>query len=322
MENTLYLELETSTLEVKQEGEEGLFEGFLSVMNTPDQGKDIVLPGAFKASLEAYQKKGEPVPLLWQHDKTQPIGVMYAAEEKSVGNRYGLFGKFKLVLGVQKAKEAYLLLKAKAIKGLSFGYRPLEVDYDAKGHRLLKSVDFREGSLVTFPMHQEAEVMAVKGALSFSQVLQLETARRDWWQIIEALKSSLDSIAQSEGTEAAKLEMAQASIREFAQAAYQWFVLVSSGSLKGAEGLEHLHKAWMEEVKAGRMLSAVNKRDIAEAIRILQDLLTRAEQSEKPLEADEEEGGITEEEILKALRDDMQSYALMGDIRTFLGGSR
>ena len=49
--------------------------GYASVFGLRDQGGDVVLPGAYGASLNRMAREGRRVRMLWQHDPTQPIGV-------------------------------------------------------------------------------------------------------------------------------------------------------------------------------------------------------------------------------------------------------
>ena len=52
--------------------ETGRFEGYASLFGVVDLAKDVVVPGAFRASLAARGARG--VRMLWQHDPAEPIG--------------------------------------------------------------------------------------------------------------------------------------------------------------------------------------------------------------------------------------------------------
>lgn len=148
-------------LEVKlaADAAEGTIEGYGSVFGLLDRGGDIVMPGAFKASLADWRKKKALPPMLWQHDPWQPIGVWTDATEDEKGLK--LTGK--LILDVGIAKEARALIGAGAVKGLSIGYKTKDYEIDrSTGARRLKKVDLWEISLVTFAMLPEAQVTSVK----------------------------------------------------------------------------------------------------------------------------------------------------------------
>ncbi|MGL4973798.1 MAG: HK97 family phage prohead protease, partial [Bosea sp. (in: a-proteobacteria)] len=51
---------------------DGMFEGYASLFQVPDLGRDVVEPGAFAESLRRRGPAG--VKLLWQHDPAEPIG--------------------------------------------------------------------------------------------------------------------------------------------------------------------------------------------------------------------------------------------------------
>jgi HK97 family phage prohead protease len=136
---------------------EGTFEGYASVFNIPDTGRDIVMPGAFTHSLAKRGLRG--VKLLWQHEPAQPLGTWLALKEDA----RGLKVRGRLNLEVARARELLALMREGAVDGLSIGFRTERAASDRKsGVRLLKQVDLWEISLVTFPMLPQARVTCVK----------------------------------------------------------------------------------------------------------------------------------------------------------------
>lgn len=136
--------------------EAGCFEGYASVFGVVDQGLDVVQPGAFAKNLGKRK-----VRMLWQHETDKPIGVWEEIRE----DERGLFVKGRLILGVEKGKEACELLKAGAIDSMSIGYRTIEAESETisgRGVRKLTEIDLFEISLVTFPMLPDAKVTDVK----------------------------------------------------------------------------------------------------------------------------------------------------------------
>jgi HK97 family phage prohead protease len=140
-------------LEVKEDGDARTVEGFASVFNNIDSYNDIVMPGAFAKSI-----KGRNPVMLWQHDSDEPIGVWDTVEEQ----KKGLYVKGR-ILQTSMGNDAYTLVKAGAISGMSIGYaaRKWEIDAD-KGIRKLTEVDLYEVSLVTFPANEKAQITRVK----------------------------------------------------------------------------------------------------------------------------------------------------------------
>ncbi len=144
------------SLQVKSVDGLGKFAGYASVFDVVDNQKDLMLKGAFADTL----KQGvQHIKLLWQHLQSEPIGVF----DRMFEDAYGLYVEGRLLLDVQKAKEAHALLKEGAISGLSIGYSPVKYRIDNEtGVRLLAAVELWEVSLVTFPANAAANVTVVK----------------------------------------------------------------------------------------------------------------------------------------------------------------
>lgn len=144
-------------LDLKSVAGDGLFEGYASLFNREDLGRDIVLPGAFRDTLRERGPAG--VRMLFQHDPAQPIGVWEQLTEDS----RGLFVRGRLMPDVARAREILALMRAGAIDGLSIGFKAQRVRRDrVRGLRLIEKVDLWEISIVTFPMLPGARVAAVK----------------------------------------------------------------------------------------------------------------------------------------------------------------
>jgi len=161
--------------DIKAIGDDGLFVGYASVYGVKDRGGDIVMPGAFTKSLQTYP--AGRVKMLWQHDRSEPIGVWTKFEEDA----RGLKAEGRLILETAKGREAHALMKAGAVDGLSIGYRTVRDAIDrAKGARLLHELELREVSIVTFPMNEDATVSSVKSSNSTIRELvdALNGARR------------------------------------------------------------------------------------------------------------------------------------------------
>ncbi|MER2536038.1 MAG: HK97 family phage prohead protease [Rhizobiaceae bacterium] len=144
-------------LEVKDLSEDGTFEGYGSIFNNVDSYGEKVVPGAFIESLAKHRREGSSVLMLWQHNPNEPIGVW----EDLAEDAKGLWGKGRLLVEVQRAKEVHVLMKNKAIRGLSIGYREIDADQD-NAVRLLKKLDLWEISPVSFPANRRARVESVK----------------------------------------------------------------------------------------------------------------------------------------------------------------
>lgn len=147
--------INNTQLQYKNYANNGEFIGYASIFNVKDHLGDIVLPGAFAKSLKANPE----VKLLWQHQQKEPIGVIQELYEDERGLRI----KGQFLLEVARAKEAYALVKNKAIKGLSIGYNIDDFYYEGNV-RYIKAVSLLEISLVTLPANPLAEVTHIKDA--------------------------------------------------------------------------------------------------------------------------------------------------------------
>lgn len=183
------------SLDVKSLKEDGTFEGYGSVFNVIDSYRDIVMPGAFAASLS--KRKSSGIKLLWQHDSSQPIGIW----EDLAEDQKGLWGRGRLLTDVsQQAREAHGLLKAGAINGLSIGYREIksEPHADKPGVVKLTELDLREISIVTFPANDKSNVDHVKAILARGEtptVRQFEEFLRDAGGFSKSLAAAIASKA-------------------------------------------------------------------------------------------------------------------------------
>ncbi len=130
------------------------FAGYAAVFGKRDSGGDVILPGAFAATLAARRDAGVRLPLLWQHRGNQRIGWIDMAEE----DRHGLRVIASLCAGAgPSAAAAAKALADGAVNGLSFGYRVRDAAPQSGG-RELRALDLIEVSLVTRPMQQLARV--------------------------------------------------------------------------------------------------------------------------------------------------------------------
>ncbi len=167
-------------LNIKSVSESGEFSGYGSVFGVKDSYSDIVVPGAFKASLANWQEKNQLPALLWQHRMDEPIGIY----TKMAEDDDGLYVEGRLLIDDDPlAKRAHAHMKAGSLSGLSIGYSLGDYEWDKdKGAWLLKEIDLWEVSLVTFPANDEARISDVKNALKRGESVspkQIERVLRD-----------------------------------------------------------------------------------------------------------------------------------------------
>lgn len=166
--------LDLGAVDVKMLDEEaGIFEGYASTFMGVDSYGDMILPGAYANTLT---NRARPVQLRWNH--TGPvIGKWLEAYEDDKGLRV----KGQIVLGHSVGRDAYALMKAGAVTGLSIGYRIPSGGAEKDGRvRKLKRIDLVEISVVETPADMGAQIGDVKSALDACMSLKdVEALLRD-----------------------------------------------------------------------------------------------------------------------------------------------
>ena len=203
--------------EIKEISAEGSFEGILSPYNVVDLGKDIVEPGAYTKTI---QEHGSTVPMLWQHKTDVPIGTLTLVDGPDA-----LRVKGQLLMELPEAQKAYLLIKARIVKGLSIGYDTIKSVKDALDNSIRRLTELRlwEGSLVTFPMSEQALITSVKTRGETKDDFNTELAEIQLedmgYQMFCALRCSLGSLPWASGmTRDEKVSAAEVTLQQFSEA--------------------------------------------------------------------------------------------------------
>ncbi len=138
---------------------DGMVEGYASLFGEIDQARDMMMAGAFRDTLRL--RGVRRIPMLFQHDPAEPIGIWLELVEDS----RGLYARGRLIPDVQRSREVLALVKAGAIDGLSIGFRTVKGRVEPRTRiRRIDAVDLWEISIVTFPLLAGARVRAVKDA--------------------------------------------------------------------------------------------------------------------------------------------------------------
>lgn len=170
--------IDAAELKFSSDGDAMTISGYGAVFGNIDAYGDMILPGAFAASLAAHKSAGTMPQMLLEHGSSPlPIGVWKSMAEDGHGLK--VEGEFlTTALGIDSWKAA----KAGAINGLSIGYRPTEFQMRQKPEdprRFLKSVDLIEVSLVGRPANDKARVSQVKSADEIKTIRDFEGFLRD-----------------------------------------------------------------------------------------------------------------------------------------------
>ncbi|MFV5500434.1 HK97 family phage prohead protease [Acinetobacter towneri] len=146
-----------SLLQVKSfDAEQRIIKGIASTPS-PDRSDDIVDPQGAKFAL--------PIPFLWQHMHSQPIGEVTEAVVTDKGIEVTVQiakieeeGKLK-----DRIDEAWQSIKSGLVKGLSIGFRGITVEDIPRSWGLhFKEWEWFELSAVTVPANAEASIVEIK----------------------------------------------------------------------------------------------------------------------------------------------------------------
>ena len=164
---------------------DGTVEGYASLFGEIDAARDMVMPGAFSRTLRA--RGPRRIPMLFQHDPAEPVGVWLELTE----DFRGLRARGRLIPDVARARELVALVKAGAVDGLSIGFRTGKGRVDPMSRvRKIHELELWEISIVTFPLLAGARVRAVKESGLPSRPLSPARARAEAaWAGLRGLRS-------------------------------------------------------------------------------------------------------------------------------------
>lgn len=173
--------LSLSDVQIKSIDEEGNFEGYISKYNNVDAYGDMVMPGAYSATL----KSGRPISMYFNHQYRQPgaparIGVWLEFREVEDG----VIAKGKLIMGHPFAAGIHASMKAGVLTGLSIGYYvpaggAKQVRHsDGREIRQLFAIELVEVSIVDDPADPHAQI-SLDSVKSVESIRDAEQFLRD-----------------------------------------------------------------------------------------------------------------------------------------------
>lgn len=158
------------------DGGQGEFSALVSVFGNKDDVGDVVIPGAFTESLAEWKASGNPIPVIWSHDWSDPfshIGAVTDAKE----TEQGLEVTAQLDLDNPKAEQVYRLLKGGRVTQFSFAYDVEEgawIEKDDNGvhdaYYELRKVKVYEVGPTLVGANQETDLLGVKASALLSSV--------------------------------------------------------------------------------------------------------------------------------------------------------
>lgn len=145
----------------------GVFKGYAAVFGNIDDYGDRIVKGAFEKSLRLAAADNRLIPMLWQHDRAEPIGKWTSLKEddKGLAVEGRLFVDFD-----PTAVRAAGHIQEGGVGGMSIGYRNLKTNIIQNDGEdpvwELVELDLREASIVTMPANIEARVEELKSIVA------------------------------------------------------------------------------------------------------------------------------------------------------------
>ena len=150
---------------------EGQFTALVSVFGNEDSVGDVVRPGAFTETLEEWNAKGDPIPVIWAHAWGDPfahVGTVVKAVETLQGLE--VTGQIDDLDTNPTSAQVYRLLKGRRVTQFSFAYDVKEgawVEDDQHpwgGYYELRRLKLHEVGPCLVGANQETELLAAKAA--------------------------------------------------------------------------------------------------------------------------------------------------------------
>lgn len=179
---------------------EGSFEAYGNVFGVKDNAGDISVKGCFSETISQHKNEGTMPRLLAQHGHSQmPIGIISDMVEDEKGLRF----KGQFCLDTQAGAEAHALCKMGAIDQFSIGYVTVDSEMTMKGN-LLKELDVKEISLVTFACNEESTLIDVKSAIEKNELssnLLQKAVREAFGLSVKQTDAAINAIMDTERIE-------------------------------------------------------------------------------------------------------------------------
>lgn len=176
--------------EIKAIDEAGYIAGVAAGIGNVDYGNDMILPGVMTKAVSGRSS----VPMLLFHDHKRPVGSWSKFEETADG--FDVEGRFAMKAAA--GREAHALAEAKALTGLSIGYKALKHRLQGRV-RQLEDLLLHEVSLVPVGMNSRAVITQIKSILDegdMPTVRQFEEFLRDAGGFSKSLAEAIASKAK------------------------------------------------------------------------------------------------------------------------------
>ena len=214
------------------DSKQGIVSGYFSAFGMVDSDGDIMMPGAFKRSIQDWgpEAKGRVKHLL-NHDPSQPLGKILELKEDG----YGLF--YRSQVGSHRLGQDFIkMVESDLIGEHSIGFRILREQKSAEANEIHEVMLFEGSSLTAWGANEYTPIVGIKSLA--------DTAK-----IQEQIKSFEKFIRNSDVTDET-IELCLIKVRQLAQA-------MKTSSTKAVEETPEQQKK--NEVLEQSLISILNK---------------------------------------------------------------
>lgn len=150
-------------LEVKDiDAKEGIITGYFSAFGNIDSDGDIMMPGAFKRSIDDWGPNGKGrIKHLMNHDPSQPLGKILELKEDG----YGLY--YRSQIGKHRLGQDFIkMVESDLIKEHSIGFRTLREQKSNDANEIHEVMLFEGSSLTAWGANEATPVINMKSITS------------------------------------------------------------------------------------------------------------------------------------------------------------
>ena len=215
------------------DSKQGIVSGYFSAFGMVDADGDIMMPGAFKRSIQDWgpEAKGRVKHLL-NHDPSQPLGKILELKEDS----YGLY--YRSQVGSHRLGQDFIkMVESDLIGEHSIGFRILREQKAAEANEIHGVMLFEGSSLTAWGANEYTPILGIKSLSDYSKIQ-------------EQIKSFEKFIRNSDVTDET-IELCLIKVRQLAQA------IEKTNSTKAVEETPEQQKN--NEVLEQSLISILNK---------------------------------------------------------------
>lgn len=154
-------------LEVKDvDAKSGIVSGYFSAFGSVDSDGDIIMPGAFKRSIQDWGVDGKQrIKHLLNHNPSQPLGKLVSLKEDS----YGLYYESKIG-SHQLGKDFVKMVESGLISEHSIGFRTLREQKNSDANEIHDVMLFEGSSLTAWGANENTPLLGIKNMKNIEKI--------------------------------------------------------------------------------------------------------------------------------------------------------